>query len=158
MQPVLVFLPLSAPEARTAASVTLHGPLAGFAVTRELVDALGYTSDMDEDAEYAALVLASVAGLARHGRRLVLVAEVPPDQVGLGDDPSNGGVILARLEPRWVVSWFADEASVDVTAAARAAAGLDLDDAWDVGAVQELVASHELLWHGPTELTAYGED
>ena len=158
MQPLLVFVPISADDAPRAASGTLAGPLTAYAVTRELVGALGYGDDMAEDAEYAALVLASVAGLTRHGQRLVLVADVAPDLVSAGDDPANGEVRLARLEPRWIVSWFTDEPSVDVTDAAAAAAGLDLDTAWDAAAVQELVASHELLWHGPAELAALGED
>lgn len=158
MQPLLVFLPVSAADATRAASTTLPGPLDAYSATREMADALGYGPDMEEDAEHAALILSSVAGLARFGRRVVLVADVPPDEVLPGDDPANGTVVLGRLEPRWIVSWFTDEASVDVGAAAAAAAGLTLDDAWDAAAVQELVASHDLLWHGPAELTVFGED
>lgn len=153
-----MFVPIAPADVPRAASTILAGPVPAYSATRELADAFGYTPDMDEDAEHAALVLASVTGLIRYGRRVVLVADVPPGVVAPGDDPANGAVTLERLEPRWIVSWFTDEASVDVTGAASAASGLDLDDAWDVAAVQELVASHDLLWHGPAELSAFGED
>lgn len=122
-----------------------------FTVTPELLDELGYSADDAEDAEYAALVLASVAGLSRYGCRLVVVAEVDGSLVRPGDDPANGAVVLDACPPSAMTSWFSDEPGVDVGPAAEAARGLSIDDAWETPEVQALLQDHDLLWNDVVE-------
>lgn len=63
----LVFIPIARDElAAIDGSVLLTGRAAHH-VTPELLAALEYTAGQEEDAEYAALVLASVAALTRRG-------------------------------------------------------------------------------------------
>ena len=75
-------------------------------VTPELLVALGYRVGQEEDAEYAALVIASVAALTRFGERLVLVAEVDDSLIMNGDDLENGACILIRVAPEAMTYWF----------------------------------------------------
>ncbi len=111
--------------------------------------ALGYEPDKVEEAEYAVLVRASVWGLARYGERLVVVAEVPDDRVFPADDDDveldNGAVRLGALPAGRSSSWFGDEARRRATssAAARAASGSGIDEAWDKPEVQALITGHE---------------
>lgn len=156
----LVFVPVSGEQARALAEGgSLPGPLDAFATTSALLAALDYTPDMAEDAEYAALVLASVHGLARHQQRLVLVAEVPANLVGeWPDERDNGGVQLSQLSRRAVQSFFTDEASTDVADAVAAASGLSIDQVWETDQVQALLAEHDLLWHSVEELGRIGQD
>lgn len=91
----LVFVPVSEDELRVLGGETLGADRPAYTVTPELLAELGYGESDSEDAEYAALVLASVAGLAAHGIRLVVVAEVDPSLVSAGEDPANGQVVLA---------------------------------------------------------------
>ena len=95
----LVFIPVSRDElAAIDGSVRLTGR-AAHRVTPELLAALEYTVGQEEDVEYAALVLASVAALTRFGERLVLVAEVDVSLISDGDDPENGACFLTRIAP-----------------------------------------------------------
>ena len=76
----LVFIPIARDElAAIDGSVQLTGR-AAHRVTPELLAALGYTAGQEEDAEYAALVLVSVAVLTRfmteRGRALALTRRV----------------------------------------------------------------------------------
>ena len=85
-------------------------------VTPELLSSLGYTPGQQEDAEYAALVLASVAALAAYGE-----------------------------------SWFSEAPGFDLSAAAAAAQGLDVDTAWGFEEVQGLLHESDLLWNDVEE-------
>ena len=111
-----------------------------------LLSALDYTPDMGEEAEYAALVLASVWALARFGERFVVTAQVESSQVGAGSESGNGGVRVTGLRRDQLVAVFSDDEGAPVTAAAEAARGLGLDDAWERPEVSALL-DHELLWH-----------
>lgn len=156
MQKRLVFVPIGRPE---VAAITAGDELIdrrAFTVTPELMRALDYGADHDEDAEYAAMVIASVAGLSMVGERLVLVAEVDPGLVAAGEDADNGECRLVRLPVTAVTAFFSDEDNVDVTAAARASAGRSIDEAWECPEVQDLLADSDLLWHSAEELPALG--
>lgn len=120
-------------------------------VTPELLACLGYSPEQQEDAEYAALILASVAALANHGERLVLVAEVDPALVSQGRDPDNGGCVLAEVPQRSMTCWFSEAPGTDWEAAAAAAKGLDIDTAWGFDEVQELLNNSDLLWNDVEE-------
>lgn len=127
------------------------------AVRPELLDAFDYTLDQVEDAEYAALVLASVAALAEHGERTVWCFAADPTQVSdpdPDDQSHNGQVLVSGLRPTQLTAWYTDEPGVVVTEAAAQASGLDLDQAWEQSAVQQLLADHALLWHAPSESMA----
>lgn len=121
MQRQLVFIPISAGELDAITGATRMRDRPAYTVTPELLDALGYGPDALEDAEYAAMVLASVAALARSGARLVLVAEVASNSVLSGEDVANGECILSELDPAAITCWFSEADDVDVTDAAAAA-------------------------------------
>ena len=147
----LVFIPIARDElAAIDGSVLLTGRAAHH-VTPELLAALEYTAGQEEDAEYAALVLASVAALTRFGERLVLVADVDTSLIASGDDPENGACILTRVVPEAMTCWFSEAPGVDASAAAIAVRGLDIDTAWGFDEVQELLHESDLLWNDVEE-------
>ncbi|MEL4357567.1 MULTISPECIES: DUF6912 family protein [unclassified Luteococcus] len=159
MTGVLVFVPVAPGQ---AASLLRDGSLPGcqaFSVTPALRETLGHGPAEAEDSEYACLVLASVHGLATHGRRLVLVAEVAPATVKPGEETENGGVRLTGLARSSVRSFFTDEDPQPLAeAAATAIRGMGLDQAWETEQVQALVRGADLLWHAVEELPILGED
>ena len=147
----LVFIPVARDElVAIDGSIQLTGREA-HRVTPELLAALGYTAEQQEDAEYAALVLASVAALTKFGERLVLVAEVAGSLVVSGDDLENGACIVARVAPEAMTCWFSEAPGVDTSVAAAAARGLDIDTAWGFDEVQELLRDSDLLWNDVEE-------
>ena len=151
MSKELVFIPIARDElAAIDGSVLLTGRAAHH-VTPELLAALEYTAGQEEDAEYAALVLASVAALTRFGERLVLVAEVDASLIASGDDPENGACVLTRVAPEAMTCWFSEAPGVDASAAAVAVRGLDIDTAWGLDEVQELLRESALLWNDVEE-------
>lgn len=131
------------------------GERAAHTVTDELLAELNYEASDAEEAEYAALVLASVASLSRYGERLVLVAEVDPSLVVAGADPANGEILLTNCPPSAITAWFSDAEGTGVSEAANAARGLSIDEAWEADAVQRLLHTHDLLWNDRVE---YQED
>lgn len=151
MQRQLVFIPIRADELDAIAGATALTGRSAHTVTPELLDALEYTQDQLEDAEYAAMVIASVAALSKYGRRLVLVAEVPAAQVRPGTDPGNGQVEVREVPPAAITCWFSEAEGVDFADAAAAAAGLDVDTAWDFPQVQELLHANDMLWNDVEE-------
>lgn len=155
----LVFVPTSTEQARALWQGTdLTGPVPAFATTRSLLDALDYSADMAEDAEYAALVLASVDGLCRFGERVVLVAEVSDRKVAENpDELDNGGVLLAGLGKAEVQSFFTDAEGTDIADARAAARELTIDQVWETDQVQALLAHSDLLWHSAEELATIGQ-
>lgn len=126
-------------------------PRTCYAVTPQLLDELGYEESAAEDAEYAALVLASVAGLATHGARIVVVAEVDAGLLQPGDDPGNGQIVLTDLPTQAITAWFEDEPGTDVTDAAAISCGLTIDQVWETAEVQDLLNNHDLLWNDVVE-------
>lgn len=147
----LVFVPVATAELGVLAGEQLAPSRVAYTVTPELLAELGYEPSASEDAEYAALVLASVAGLTTHGVRLVVVAEVDPALVRPGEDPGNGQVRLDDLPTGSITAWFADEPDADVTAAAAISRGLTIDQAWELDQVQDLLNGHSLLWNDVVE-------
>ncbi|NLE96779.1 MAG: hypothetical protein GX596_02170 [Propionibacterium sp.] len=119
-----------------------------YTVTPDLLGELGYTPDMVEDAEYAALVLASIAGLAEFGERVVVVAEVDASLVEPGDDSPNGECLLTHCPPAAMTAWFADAPEVRVPKVPQKAT---IDEAWDLPQVQALLQEHDLLWNDVAE-------
>lgn len=125
-----------------------------YTVTPELLAELEYGQDEMEDAEHAAMVLASVAGLTVHGERLVVVAEVDEAHVKPGADPANGQVVLSLCPPSAMTAWFAEEPGADVADAAAISKGLTIDQAWAQPQVQDLLENHDLLWNDKVEYKA----
>jgi hypothetical protein len=119
-------------------------------VTTGLCETFSLTPADDEEAERTALLLAGLSSLMTTGRRLVLVVESRATDEGGG----LGECSLASVAWRDVSAIFADapDAAQAVRDAASATAGLDLDAAWDVTAVQALLSEHDPLWFGPEEI------
>lgn len=151
MKRQLVFIPVAPDELGILNGDPAVADRTAYTVTDELVAELGYDAKDAEDAEYAALVLASVAALCSYGQRTVIVAEVDPTLVSGGVDPANGQVQLASCPTSAMTSWFADEPGTDVADAAAISRGLTIDQAWDQPAVQVLLNSHDLLWNDVVE-------
>ncbi|GAA2178363.1 hypothetical protein GCM10009785_00640 [Brooklawnia cerclae] len=153
MARLLVCVPVDREQARVIASgLDLPGPLPVFTVTPELLGTFGLEASDTEEAEYAALLLASIYALARHGERLVLTAQVDDGLLDAGFEQTNGGRLLRELRAPSVEAWFADDGDAPVAGAAAAAAGLELDAAWETPEVADLLAGHDLLWHSIVEL------
>lgn len=119
-----------------------------FTVTTDLLDELGYTADMSEDAEYAAMVLASISGLIELGERVVIVAEVDAALVEAGEDSANGECLLVRCPHEAMTAWFEDAPGVELP---TVPAGSSIDDAWELPEVQALLQEHDLLWNDVVE-------
>ena len=151
MKRQLVFIPIAEGELGVLAGDLPVVNRPAYTVTPELLAELGYLVAESEDAEYAALILASLAGLTTHGVRLVVVAEVTTDLTGRAEDPSNGEVRLSSCPVSAMTAWFAEEEGVDFADAAAIARGLTIDQAWDLPEVQALLQSHELLWNDRVE-------
>ncbi|MFT3886616.1 MAG: hypothetical protein QM713_00390 [Arachnia sp.] len=151
MKRQLVFVPIARSEMGVLGGEIAVADRVAYTVTPELLEELGYGENESEDAEYAALVLASVAALATHGERLVVVAEVDPALVRPGDDPANGQVVLASCPASAMTAWFADEPGTDIADAAAISKGLGIDEAWDLPQVQALLHDHDLLWNDVVE-------
>lgn len=147
----LVFIPIAASELGVLEGNPAVQNRTAYTVTPELLDELGYDQTDSEDAEYAALVLASVAGLAEHGERVVVVAEVDEALVQPADDAANGQITLTHCPPSAMTAWFADEPGTEISDAAAATKGLTIDDVWDLPQVQELLNNHDLLWNDVVE-------
>lgn len=152
MAGVMVFIPTGRASWREAieATTSAHAP------TPALLEAfdLAPGDDAREEAQYAALTVASVTALAHHGARFVLGAEVAPDQVDDSDDAGNGEVVVRGLRRAQIVSWFTDETPDHpaVRAAAAAARCMSTEAAWHLDEVQTLISEHALLWHAAEEL------
>ncbi len=151
MERQLVFVPVAREELDAIQGFTQLRDRPAHRVTPELLEELGYESDDQEDAEYATLVLASVAALAAHGERLVLVAEVDASFISPGDDLVNGECVVSRIPTAAMTCWFSDSDEVDSSSAAAAAKELDIDVAWDMDEVQALLHGHDLLWNDVEE-------
>ena len=147
----LVFIPIARDELAAIEGTPQLTDRPAHRVTPELLAALGYTIGQEEEAEYAALTLASVSALARFGERLVLVAEIPGSSVVAGDDPDNGACIVTRVDRESMTCWFSEAPGVDASAAAIAVRGLDIDTAWGFDEVQDLLRESDLLWNDVEE-------
>ena len=151
MSKELVFIPIARDELAAIDGSVQLSDRAAHHVTPELLVALGYRVGQEEEAEYAALVIASVAALTRFGERLVLVAEVDDSLIMNGDDLENGACILTRVVPEAMSCWFSEAPGVDASTAAVASRGLDIDTAWGFDEVQDLLRESDLLWNDVEE-------
>lgn len=151
MKRQLVFIPVSAAELDVLAGTVTFADRTAYTVTDDLLEELGYDATDSEDAEYAALVLASVAGLAAYGERLIVVADVPAHLVHPGEDSPNGEILLASLPATAITAWFTDEPGIDVGAAAASCRGMSIDEAWEQPEVQALLRDHDLLHNDVVE-------
>lgn len=147
----LVFVPLARTELDAIQGFSTLRDRRAHRVTAELLEDLGFEEGQDEDAEYATLVLASVAALSAHGERMVLVAEVDTSLITSGEDLENGECIVSRVPQSAMTCWFSDSDEVDPGPAAAAAKGLEIDLAWEMDEVQQLLHGHDLLWNDVEE-------
>jgi hypothetical protein len=148
VQRQLVFIPVASDELDVLVGAVPISNRRAYTVTADLLDELEYTSDMAEDAEYAALVLASVAGLIEFGERVVVVAEVDQGLVEPGEDSANGECVLTSCPASAMTAWFVDAPGVDLPQVRK---GAGIDEAWELPEVQALLAEHDLLWNDVAE-------
>ena len=157
-----VYLPCTLPAlARLLADAqTAAAPVRGFAVTPALRE--WYSSGDEEELEYVAMTHAARASLrllrsdpSAPGRRVVLAAEVPDEQVsGVArfDEPALVEIsVPVTLSD--VVSGHVDDpqAAADIRAAAAALPAADGGDA-DAQFTVDGAEGHELLWYATQEL------
>jgi hypothetical protein len=153
----LVFVPMGRAAATSLRDAgTPVQALAGTAVTRELLRSHEYSDSELEDAEFAALSYAGVLSVLEPGDplRLIVVAEVPDDDVTPTAGDPYGTVTVHRLSWSQVQSLFSDEAATRaaVGAARSAAQAHALGDAVGLPPVQSLTEDFDLLWFAPEEL------
>ncbi len=150
---VLVCVPVDDDQAHHRPGRDAHGSAAGLRANgcplRDV--APGLTAADDEEAEFAALLMAGLWCLQQHGRRLVLTGEVP-DQLLAGAETENGGITITQLRAADVEAFFSDDDAVPSAELAGLVAGLDLDQAWDLPEIQALHHDHDLMWHSVIEL------
>ena len=94
-----VCVPVSEDHLRRLAAGEELSELQVFLVNDQLLDSFGLTPADDEEADRAAMLLASLWALSRFGRRLVLTAFVAQDLISPGAETANGGATLTRLLP-----------------------------------------------------------
>jgi hypothetical protein len=156
-----VYLPFTLPTlARLLADDLAAPPVRGYAVTPALRE--WYSSGDDEELEYVALTQAARASLRllhadprAPGRRVVLAAEVPEEQVaGIAgfDEPALVEIKVA-VRVRDVVSGHIDDpwATADVQAAVKALPAADSGDD-DARFIVDGAEGHDLLWYATQEL------
>jgi hypothetical protein len=156
-----VYLPFTLPTlARLLADDQTAPRVRGYAVTPALRE--WYSSGDEEELEYVALTQAARASLRllhadprAPGRRVVLAADVPADQVvGIAgfDEPALVEIKIA-VRFRDLVSGHVDDpgAAADVRAAVAALPGADDGDD-DARFVVDGAEGHELLWYATQEL------
>ncbi|GAB3929221.1 hypothetical protein GCM10011575_26320 [Microlunatus endophyticus] len=157
---MMVFIPADHDHATALrAAGSSDEQFSAFAATGQMIKAHDYRPDEREDADYAAQLYASLAGLATSGddRRLVLAADVPIARVHDGaTDGSYGAITVTGLDWSDVRAVFVDapeavEAVRKAKQALPAAAGDGLDAVLGLGEVTALTDDHELLWHTPDE-------
>jgi hypothetical protein len=162
-----VFLPSTLPALAQAlqAGQVGPGPVPAFAVTPALREA--YASGDEEELEYAAMTEAARVSLrmlatdpASPPRRVVLVAEIPDEQVrwdARDGEPARvvvgEAVPLARLASAHVDD---AEADADVRAAAGALPAADAGDE-DAKFAVDGAEGHELGWYATQELSYLAE-
>jgi hypothetical protein len=164
-----VFLPSTLPALaetlRVGHAGSGSGPVPGYAVTPALREA--YASGDEEELEYTALTEAARASLrllaedpAAPPRRVVLAADIPPDQVKLdarSHEPARilitVAVPLTRLASAHVDH---EEAGTDVRAAADALPAADAGDE-DAQFAVDGAEGHELGWYATQELPYLAE-
>lgn len=147
----LCFVPLtSARLADWVGDGVLSGGVPAYAATQTMVEAFGFPSATDEDAEYTALCVASVACLVADSPRLVAVIESATQPMAADQD--FGAVTVSDVPWSQVTALFADEPGLDAVDRVRCAvSGKPLAAAWEDPQVELLLAEADLLWHGPGE-------
>lgn len=108
-----------------------------------------------EEAEYAALLMASLWCFTHQMRPLVLVAQVPASVVAPGAEIANGGIQLAGLVASQVESFFAAADDSPVAGLQARLANLDLDQAWEDEDFQRLILDQPMLWHDISEWSQF---
>lgn len=146
---MFVFVPLDRSGLDAWASEGVRA-VDGFAATPGFLAAFDVSSADSEDADRTLLEVAGLAGLLRHGERLVAVCECRAHAV---DPPEFGAVHAGAVPFEQVEALFVDdEHGREAAASLRGQIGAaGLDEAWDAEATHQLLRTTELLWHDVTE-------
>jgi hypothetical protein len=128
------------------------GPCLGWADGPELRQATDLGPGQDEEADWMAVLFASLDGLIRHGLRLVVTAAVDAEPVPSSD---SGQVTVERLSWSDLVAVYADDpAQLEaLSGLAPELAGLDFDQAWLRPGLTDFLAQADLLWYDPSEVS-----
>lgn len=143
----MIFLPATPAQLKAIAKgQDLVGPRQAFSPNKALRETFDISPDSDEEADFAALQVASVFALATFGARFVLVVDVSaqPSQLESG----NGGVEVQTIPADKVMAWFSDDepAPRDLVESLR---GKNIDEAWL--AANDFMNEHDLSWHDISE-------
>ena len=148
---MLVFVPVSRAELGRWAGEGTHLAGQAFAATTSMRRAFGFDPGDDEEAEHTALHVAGLVALLRTGVRLVAVADAAATA---GDDADFGEVVSAAMPWPAVTALFAESDPAAARSLHEQLDGVGLAAAWDDDRVQAFLTDHELLWHGPGEVSA----
>lgn len=139
----MIFLPATQEQLKGVASGhDLIGSLQAFSPNKALRQTFGISEDSDEEAEFAALQVASVYALANFGDRLVLVVDT--DASESETEAGNGGVQAERIPADKVHAWFSDDEAAP-SQLVETLRGKDIDEAWLLAS--EFMNEHDLSWH-----------
>lgn len=157
---MMIFIPLQPEQAQAIRSAgRCDDEFVAYAATGRMIAAHGYRPDEREDADYAAQLYASIAGL-RSGQaelRLVVAADVPIARVrDGGSDEAYGAILVTGLDWSDAAAVFIDgPEAADAVRAARKAVASTTDSSrasiLELPEVTALTDEHELLWHTPDE-------
>lgn len=147
---VMVAIPLTPTQLdELLAGEAFHHPIQAFSPNRALWGSFDIVDD--EEAEYAALLVAGLWSVVMGQDRLVGIAQVDPAGLTPGAEAANGGVLVTGLCGEQLVAYFTDEDDSVVQHIGRSVRGMDLDRAWADEAFQALVLDHPMLWHDISE-------
>jgi hypothetical protein len=157
----IAFIPASTEQAMALRSGADPGLHRGCSVTTAFLRALESQTTIEE-AEFAALSNAGVLALlvSSEPRRLVLAAEVEPEQIAAAEDAA-GEVRLSSLSWTQVQALFlaepeAAEAARKARQAAERLGDVTLAAALQLPEIGELLEGYDLLWFAPHELDHLG--
>ena len=153
----MIFVPMIRDEVVALRSGAGAKHYQGCAATPSLVQSMDADTVMEE-VEYAALSNAGVLALVLkpHSPRLVVAAEVPPEQVTDLRQP-HGEIEVHNLTWAQVRALFTDEpaATEAIGLASQAAAGQSLATALAAPEITAVLDDHDLLWYAPEELEQF---
>lgn len=147
----LVCIPVTDDDLRTLqTSGILPGTRQAFTANPSLREGFGLSDNTkdDEEAEYAAFLIAGLWGLSKFGQRCIVIAHLPHAAIQPGEEPGNGGVRVSDVAARDVDAFFTE----DMASPPELSSNSDLDTLWARDDVQQFLGETSMLWHDVSEL------
>ncbi len=123
----------------------------GYAVTDQLMSTFDLKGGDEEEAEYAAMLLASVDAWSHHRPRIVFSFSVESAHCFTHDQQAHNGGVRITCCRKELTAFFVDEKNAP---APDDLAG-DLDRAWEDNRVQEALIDNAMLWHEQSEFEKF---